>query len=59
MIMAKEMPDIADVQLYGDNKNALTEVGAFFMFRNRAVYCCECGWGAGHGRRGGKSVEWH
>ena len=24
------MHDIADVQLYGDNKNALTEVGAFF-----------------------------
>ena len=38
MIMAKEMPDIADVQLYGDNKNALTEVGAFFVSRQGGVW---------------------
>ncbi len=40
MIMAEEMPDIADVQLYGDNKdnkNALTEVGAFFVSRQGGV----------------------
>ena len=38
MIMAKEMPDIADVQLCGDNKDALTEVGAFFVSRQGDVW---------------------
>ncbi len=38
MIMAEEMPDIADVQLYGDNKDALTDVGAFFVSRQGGVW---------------------